>query len=69
MILHTSQLPAIEEVEEILKRYRVKPLVVKGSLVNFVWPPQPAGVPLDLLRRFPRDVYVVFKGKTLIIVP
>jgi len=69
MILHASQLPAIEEVEEILRRYRVKPLVVKGSLVNFVWPPQPTGVPLDLLKRLPRDVYVVLRGKTLIIVP
>jgi len=63
VILYTSQLPAIEEVEEILRRYRVKPLVVKGSLVNFVWPPQPTGVPLDLLKRFPRDVYVVFRAR------
>ncbi|ABL87546.1 conserved hypothetical protein [Pyrobaculum islandicum DSM 4184] len=70
MILHTSQLHIIEDVESILERYKVKPVAIRGSRVNFYWPPQPTGVPLNILRYFPPDMYVVFRGRnTLIVVP
>ncbi len=52
MIIHTSQLWKNEEIENILKKYRVKPIAIK-SVVNFYWPPQPTGVPISILKRFP----------------
>lgn len=69
MILYTSQLHMVEEIEEILKKYRVKPVVIKGTRVNFYWPPQPTGVPIGMLKYFPPDMYVVFRGKTVVVVP
>lgn len=70
MIFYTSQLHIVEEVEKILERYKVKPVIVKGTKVNFVWPPQPTGVPINILRYFPQDMYVVFRGRNnLIVVP
>lgn len=70
MILYTSQLPTVEEIENILTKYKVKPVVIKGSHVNFIWPPQPTGVPISILKYFPPDMYVIFRGRNnLIIVP
>ncbi|RFA93480.1 hypothetical protein [Pyrobaculum aerophilum] len=70
MIIYTSQINAIEDVEKLLEKYRVKPVAIRGTKVNFYWPPQPTGVPINLLKYFPPDMYVVFRGKNqLIIVP
>ncbi|AAL64573.1 hypothetical protein PAE2967 [Pyrobaculum aerophilum str. IM2] len=70
MIIYTSQINAIEDVEKLLEKYRVKPVAIRGTKVNFYWPPQPTGVPVNLLKYFPPDMYVVFRGKNqLIIVP
>ena len=70
MIIYTSQINAIEDVEKLLEKYRVKPVAIRGIKVNFYWPPQPTGVPVNLLKYFPPDMYVVFRGKNqLIIVP
>jgi hypothetical protein len=67
--LYTSQLQIIEDVESLLQRYKAKPVAIKGVKVNFYWPPRPTGVPIDLLKYFPPDMYVVFKGRNLIVVP
>jgi len=69
MIIYTSQLQVIEDVESLLQKYKVKPVAIKGTKVNFYWPPRPTGVPISLLRNFPPDMYVVFKGRYLIVVP
>ncbi|AET32982.1 hypothetical protein [Pyrobaculum ferrireducens] len=69
MILYTSQLQIIEDVESLLQRYKAKPVAIKGTKVNFYWPPRPTGVPINLLKNFPPDMYVVFKGRNLIVVP
>ena len=70
MIVYTSQINAIEDVEKLLEKYRIKPVIIRGTKVNFYWPPQPTGVPVNLLKHFPPDMYVVFRGKHhLIIVP
>ena len=70
MIIHTSQLNIVEDIETLLAKYKVKPIKIKGQKLSFYWPPQPVGLPLDLLKYFPQDMYVVFKGRnTLIVVP
>jgi hypothetical protein len=70
VIIYTSQIHLIEDVESMLEKYKVKPVAVKGARLSFYWPPQPAGVPINLLKYFPPDMYVVFRGKNnLIIVP
>ncbi|MCC6021154.1 MAG: hypothetical protein LM577_07310 [Thermoproteaceae archaeon] len=76
MIVHASQARLVELVEEALRqlsRHGAEPVAVRGARVSFYWPPRPAGLPLWLLRRMPRDVYVVFdfrRGKKeVIIVP
>jgi hypothetical protein len=70
MIIYTSQLHVLEDVEALLNKYKAKPVAIKGAKLNFYWPPQPTGVPVDLLKYFPPDMYVVFRGKReLIVVP
>ena len=70
VIIYTSQIHLIEDVESMLEKYKVKPVAVKGARLKFYWPPQPTGVPINLLKYFPPDMYVVFRGKNnLIIVP
>jgi hypothetical protein len=70
MIIHTSQLHLIEDIEDMLEKYKVKPVAIRGTRLNFYWPPQPTGVPINLLKYFPPDMYVVFRGKNnLIVVP
>lgn len=68
MLLHMSQLHQVEDVERMLERYRVKPVVIRGPKLNYVWPPQPTGIPLKLLRYMPPDVYVVFRGRNVLYV-
>ncbi|MEM0468423.1 MAG: hypothetical protein QXT27_04430 [Pyrobaculum sp.] len=70
MIIYTSQINVVEQIESLLEKYKVKPVAIKGSKVNFYWPPKATGVPVNLLRYFPPDMYVVFRGRnTLIVVP
>jgi hypothetical protein len=72
VIVHTSQVQLVEAVEEALRQLRrhgAEPVAVRGARVNFYWPPRPAGVPLWLLRKMPRDVYVIFKGREVVVVP
>ena len=54
----------------MLEKYKVKPVAIRGTRLNFYWPPQPTGVPINLLKYFPPDMYVVFRGKNnFIVVP
>jgi hypothetical protein len=74
VIVHTSQARLVELVEEALRqlsRHGAGPIAVRGTRVSFYWPPRPAGLPLWLLRRMPRDVYVIFRGrkKEVVVVP
>lgn len=70
MIIYTSQIHRVEEIESLLERYKVKPVAIKGTKVNFYWPPKPTGVPVGILRYFPPDMYVVFRSRNnLVIVP
>jgi hypothetical protein len=70
MIIYTSQLHLIEDIESMLEKYKAKPVAIRGTKLNFYWPPQPTGVPINLLKYFPPDMYVVFRGKNdLIVVP
>jgi hypothetical protein len=53
MIIHTSQLHLIEDIEGMLEKYKVKPVAIRGTRLNFYWPPQPTGVPINLFEVLP----------------
>lgn len=69
MLIFVDQLDAIIKVAKEIKGGGVEPVVIKGERVDFVWPPQPPSLPLDLLRFMPRGSYVIIRGNTITIVP